>query len=130
MRRVLPRPPSPEVAVLAGVAFSVAVGFGIVAPALPVFARSFHVSHQAAGAVISIFAFMRLVSALGSGRLVNAFGERLVLAAGMGIVAVSRRWPGDQTYFQLPGAARCRRHRLGDVHGLRDEPGAGIGGPG
>ena len=34
----------PEVAVLTAVAFCVALGFGILAPAIPVFARTFGVS--------------------------------------------------------------------------------------
>src|SRR4029450_10942467 len=67
-------------AVLPGGAFAVAVGCGVVAPAIPVYAREFGVGRTAAGAVISAFAFMRLVSALGSGRLVNRIGERLVLS--------------------------------------------------
>jgi MFS family permease len=91
-----------EVYVLAAVAFSVAVGFGIVAPALPVFAREFGVGRTAAGAVISAFAFMRLVSALGSGRLADRLGERLVLTSGIGIVAVSTALAGlAQNYWQL-----------------------------
>ena len=91
-----------EVAVLTAVAFAVAVGFGVVAPAIPVYAREFGVGRTAAGAVISAFAFMRLVSALGSGRLVNRIGERLVLALGIGIVAVSSALAGlAQTYAQL-----------------------------
>jgi MFS family permease len=91
-----------EVGVLTAVAFAVAVGFGVVAPARPVYAREFGVGRTAAGAVISAFAFMRLVSALGSGRLVNRFGERLVLATGIGIVAVSSALAGlAQTYTQL-----------------------------
>ena len=91
-----------EVAVLTAVAFAVAVGFGVVAPAIPVYAREFGVGRTAAGAVISAFAFMRLVSALGSGRLVNRIGERLVLAVGIGIVAVSSALAGlAQTYTQL-----------------------------
>ncbi|HEX8767449.1 MAG TPA: MFS transporter, partial [Jatrophihabitans sp.] len=76
-----------EVGVLSAVAFFVAAGFGIVAPAIPVFARSFGVSRTAAGAVISAFALMRLISALGCGRLVNQFGERLILGTGIAIVA-------------------------------------------
>jgi len=88
--------------VLTAVAFAVAVGFGVVAPAIPVYAREFGVGRTAAGAVISAFAFMRLVSALGSGRLVNRIGERLVLALGIGIVAVSSALAGlAQTYTQL-----------------------------
>jgi len=91
-----------EVAVLSAVAFAVAVGFGVVAPAIPVFARDFGVGRAAAGAVISAFAFMRLVSALASGRLVNRVGERVVLASGIGIVAVSSALAGlAQSYTQL-----------------------------
>ncbi len=87
---------------LVAVAFSVAVGFGIVAPAIPVFARSFGVSRTAAGAVISAFAFMRLVSALGVGRLVDRFGERLILATGIAIVAGSSAVAGlARSYDQL-----------------------------
>jgi MFS family permease len=45
---------------------------------------------------------MRLVSALGSGRLVNRVGERVVLATGIGIVAVSSALAGlAQSYGQL-----------------------------
>ena len=91
-----------EVHVLTAVAFAVAVGFGVVAPAIPVFARDFGVGRTAAGAVISAFAFMRLVSALASGRLVNRVGERVVLATGIGIVAVSSALAGlSQSYTQL-----------------------------
>jgi MFS family permease len=91
-----------EVAVLTAVAFAVAVGFGVVVPAIPVFARDFGVGRTAAGAVISAFAFMRLVSALGSGRLVNRLGERVVLASGIGIVAVSSALAGlSQSYLQF-----------------------------
>jgi MFS family permease len=91
-----------EVVVLTAVAFSVAVGFGVVVPAIPIFAKQFGVSNAAAGAVISAFAFMRLVSALGSGRLVNRIGERVVLATGIAIVAVSSALAGlAQNYEQL-----------------------------
>ncbi len=98
----LPRPPSREVAVLSAVAFSVAVGFGIVAPVIPQLARHFGVGRGAAGAVVSVFAGMRLVSALGGGRLVDRFGERLVLASGIAIVAVSSVLAGTaQSYTQF-----------------------------
>lgn len=98
----LPRPPSREVAVLSAVAFSVAVGFGLVAPVITRFAESFGVGKAAAGAVISVFALMRLASALACGRLVNRIGERLVLAAGIGIVGVSSALAGaSQSYVQL-----------------------------
>jgi MFS family permease len=91
-----------EVAVLTAVSAAVAVGFGVVAPAIPEFARSFGVGKTAAGAVISAFALMRFVSAMGGGRLVDAFGERVILATGIGIVAVSTGLAGlSQSYEQL-----------------------------
>src|SRR5579875_1364162 len=96
--RDLPR----DVAVLSAVAFAVALGFGIVAPALPVFARDFGVGRAAAAAVISTFALLRIAFALPAGRLVNRLGERLVLATGIGIVAVSSLLAGmAQSYWQL-----------------------------
>lgn len=91
-----------EVGVLAAVALAVAVGFGVVIPAIPLFAESFGVSDKAVGAVISAFALMRFVSALGGGRLVDRFGERVILATGIGIVAVSTGLAGlSQSYGQL-----------------------------
>ena len=91
-----------EVAVLAAVAFSVAVGFGIVAPVIPLFAHHFGVGKAEVGAVLSAFAFMRLASALGVGRLVDAIGERVVLATGIGIVALSSALAGfAHSYLQL-----------------------------
>ncbi|MCU1678170.1 MAG: major facilitator superfamily 1 [Frankiales bacterium] len=96
--RQLPR----EVWVLASVAFAVAVGFGIVAPAIPLFAKTFGVDNTAAASVVSAFAFMRLLTAPIGGRVVDRFGERVVMATGVGIVAVSSALAGmAQTYPQL-----------------------------
>ena len=83
-----------EVAVLSLIAFFVAIGFGIVAPAIPVFARSFGVSALAASSVVSVFAFMRFVSAPISGLWVNRFGERIVLTTGLLIVSLSSFFAG------------------------------------
>jgi MFS family permease len=84
------------------VAFSVALGFGIVAPAIPLFAKDFGVTNFAAGAVISVFALVRFASAPVAGRFVNRFGERLVLAGGIGIVGVSSLLAGfSGNYGQL-----------------------------
>ena len=88
--RGLPR----ETFVLALVAFCVALGFGIVVPAVPLFARQFGVGNTAAGAVVSAFALMRLLSGLGGGRLVDRVGERLALLAGLAVVAVSSLFAG------------------------------------
>ncbi|MEU8272355.1 MFS transporter [Sphaerisporangium sp. NPDC049002] len=83
--RELPR----EVKILTAVAFTVAVGFGIQSPAIPVFASEFGVGSAAVGAVVSAFAFMRLATGLPGGRLVNRFGERAVLTTGMALLAVT-----------------------------------------
>ena len=88
-----------EVGVLASIAFCVALGFGIVAPAIPLFAKSFGVSTVAASAVISVFALMRFVSSPGAGWLVNRMGERTTLATGLGIVAVSSALAGLSNDF-------------------------------
>ncbi|MBP7971929.1 MAG: MFS transporter [Candidatus Nanopelagicales bacterium] len=91
-----------EVSVLAAIAFCVALGFGIVAPAIPVFAKTFGVTAFLAGAVVSVFAFMRLITAPGAGALVNRIGERAVLSAGLLVVAVSSLLAGfANTYTQL-----------------------------
>lgn len=91
-----------EVSVLAAIAFCVALGFGIVIPAIPLFARDFGVSAFAASAVISVFAAMRLVSSPPAGWLVNRFGERVVMSTGLGIVALSSLLAGLATdYLQL-----------------------------
>ncbi|MBA8794555.1 MFS family permease [Friedmanniella endophytica] len=91
-----------EVGVLAVVAFCVAVGFGVVVPVLPVFARSFGVDNFAVGAVISAFALMRLCASPFVGRLIRAWGERVALAVGIGIVALSSGLAGlAATYPQL-----------------------------
>ena len=96
--RDLPR----EVRALVIVAFMVALGYGLVAPALPLFAREFGVSRAAAGAVISAFAFMRLVTAPFAGRMVNVLGERVMVAGGIGVVALSSLLAGfAQQYWQL-----------------------------
>jgi len=91
-----------EVYALAGVAFCVALGFGIVAPIIPVFAKEFGVSTFLASATISVFALMRLISAPGAGWLVDRLGERTVLTSGLAIVAISSALAGlSQTYVQL-----------------------------
>ena len=91
-----------EVAVLSSVAFCVALGFGIVGPAIPIFANEFGVTALLASAVISVFAFMRLLGALPAGWLVDRVGERITLATGLTIVAVSSAVAGlSTTYTQL-----------------------------
>ena len=91
-----------EVRALVGVAFMVALGFGLVAAGDPAVRAPVRRGKTAAGAVISAFALMRLLAAPFVGRLVNAAGERVVLATGIGVVAVSSALSGlAQDYWQL-----------------------------
>src|SRR5450631_4009830 len=78
-----------EVTILTAVSFTVALGFGIVAPDIPAFARHFGVSTASAASVVSAFALLRVLGALPAGRLVDRFGERRVMAAGISVVAAS-----------------------------------------
>ena len=97
-RTSLPR----DVLVLGLIAFCVAVGFGVLVPVLPVFARSFGVGNTEVGAVISVFALMRLAVSPLCGRLIGWLGERTVLATGIFIVAASSGVAGAaQSYPQL-----------------------------
>jgi MFS family permease len=92
----------PEVAVLTAVAFWVALGFGIVAPSIPLFAKDFGVSNFDADAVISVYALARFASAPVAGRLVTRLGEPVVLVTGICIVAVSSLLAGmSGNYAQL-----------------------------
>jgi MFS transporter, DHA1 family, multidrug resistance protein len=96
--RGLPR----EVAVLTAVSFTVALGYGIVAPAIPEFARQFGVSIAEAASVVSAFALVRVAGALPAGRLVDRFGEHSVMAVGIAVVAVSSLLAGfSHSFTQL-----------------------------
>jgi len=75
--------------VLGVIAFFVMVGFGVVVPVLPVYARSFGVGYVEVGAIVSAFALMRFVSSPFVGKLIDWGGERTILTVGIGIVAVS-----------------------------------------
>ncbi|MFZ2511993.1 MAG: MFS transporter [Gordonia sp. (in: high G+C Gram-positive bacteria)] len=80
----------------------IALGFGLIAPALPIFADTFGVTELAVSAVISAFALMRLLFAPTTGRLVTRLGERRIYLTGLVIVAVSTLACGFAgTYWQL-----------------------------
>jgi len=76
--------------------FVTALGFGIIAPALPAFAARFDVGPTAIALVISVFAVVRLLATPIAGRITGVFGERstyvwgLVLVGGLtGLCAVA-----------------------------------------
>lgn len=71
------------------IAVVVALGFGLVVPVLPLFARSFGVSLFAASALVGVFAGVRLVSNFFTGALSDRIGTRRAISWGAFIVAVS-----------------------------------------
>ncbi|MBV9514079.1 MAG: MFS transporter [Mycobacteriaceae bacterium] len=83
-----PRLP-PEVWVLITADAVIALGYGVVSPVLPQYARNFGVTISAATFVISAFAAMRLCFAPVSGILVQRLGERRVYVSGILIVSLS-----------------------------------------
>ncbi|XVV04901.1 MFS transporter [Actinosynnema sp. CA-248983] len=96
-----PRLPS-EVWVLVAASFIIAIGFGIVAPVLPAYAKGFDVGTTAVSAIVSAFALVRLLFAPMSGRLVTRFGETKIYVWGILIVAVGTAACGFATaYWQL-----------------------------
>lgn len=91
-----------EIKVLVASAFVIAIGFGLVSPVLPAYARSFDVGVTAASVVVSVFAFFRLLFAPAGGALVNRLGERWVYLTGLGLVAASSAATAfAQSYAQL-----------------------------
>ena len=99
---MIKKPLPTEVYILSAVAFFVAIGYGLIIPAIPVFTKSFGVSNAAIGLIVSSFALARFSSGLISGKFVDRFGERQVLTVGLLIVAASTLTSGLSTsYWQL-----------------------------
>src|SRR6266487_7138139 len=73
----------PAIRVVMLITFVIMLGFGIIAPILPLFARSFGVGYGAAGLLISSFAFARLIFDLVAGPIVDRYGERLAATGGL-----------------------------------------------
>jgi len=80
----------------------IALGYGVVSPVLPSYARTFGVSIGAATFVITIFSVARLCFAPASGLLVQRFGERPTYIGGLLVVASSTAACAfAQTYWEL-----------------------------
>ncbi|HEX2050882.1 MAG TPA: MFS transporter [Actinomycetota bacterium] len=95
----------PEFRNLLGVSVTVALGFGMVIPILPLFARSFGVGLAAVGLVQLAFGLARFVSNLAAGLAVDRFGERASTIAGLLIVSLSSYGAGAaQSFWQLVAA--------------------------
>jgi DHA1 family tetracycline resistance protein-like MFS transporter len=91
-----------QIRILVVAAFLIAIGFGIVAPTLPVFVRSFDVGVTAVSLAVSIFALSRLLFAPLGGRFVTRYGELPVYLAGLGILSLATAGCGFAVeYWQL-----------------------------
>lgn len=80
----------------------VALGYGVVSPALPAFAHTFGVSIKAVTFLVTVFSLSRLCFAPVSGALVQRLGERRIYIGGLLIVALSTiACAYSHTYWQL-----------------------------
>lgn len=91
-----------EVWLLSGANVVVALGYGVISPVMPSFARTFGVSIDAVTFLVTVFALSRMLFAPMSGALVQRLGERRIYITGVLIVAVTTAaCPFSQTYWQL-----------------------------
>ena len=91
----------PAVRLIVAIVFFVMLGFGIIAPILPLYARSFGVSYQTASLLISVFAFARLIFDPIAGPIIDRYGERRAAIAGVLVVGVSALLAGLAPTFLL-----------------------------
>ena len=69
--------------------FVIMLGFGILAPVLPLYARTFGVGYDDVGVLTSSFALTRLAFDLVAGRMVDRFGERAMASSGALVLSAS-----------------------------------------
>jgi MFS family permease len=81
--------------------FVIMLGFGIVSPILPNYARSFHVGYEAVGLLISGFALIRLVADPFVGGFIDRHGERAMAGLGAAIVGATSIMAGLAPSFPL-----------------------------
>ena len=79
----------PEFVKLLAISITVALGFGMVVPVLPLFARSFGVALGTLGLVNVVFGGTRFAFGIVGGLVVDRFGERACTIAGLLIVSAS-----------------------------------------
>jgi MFS family permease len=91
----------PAVRIIILVVFVVILGFGLILPILPLYAKSFGVGTAAASLLISSFAAARLLFDLFAGPIVDRFGERLTATAGLIVVSASALGAGLAPNYPL-----------------------------
>lgn len=93
---------NPTFVIAAVIAVVVALGFGLIVPVLPLFARSFGVGLFEVTLVVSVFAGVRLVANPYTGALADRVGTRRAVGWGALVVAVSSLLTaGSPTYWAL-----------------------------
>ena len=92
----------PEFRRLLAISITVALGFGMIVPVFPLFARSFGVGLAAIGLVQMVFGTTRFSFGLVGGLVVDRFGERACTMAGLLIVCASSYAVGfSQNFVQF-----------------------------
>ena len=78
------------------------LGFGLIVPALPQFAKKLGVGDAGVGVILFGFALTRLIGDFFAGALIDRFGERAMVIAGAAIVGVSSLGAGaSKTFAEL-----------------------------
>ena len=92
----------PEFRALLPIGLTVAIGFSLVIPVLPAFARSFGVGLAVVGLVTFVFGFTRFSFGIVGGLVVDRFGERAATVTGILVVSASSYASGfAQNFWQL-----------------------------
>jgi MFS family permease len=81
--------------------FVIMMGFGILSPVLPKYARSFGVGFDSVGVLVASFSLTRLVFDPVTGRLIHRFGERAMASLGALVVGVTSVFAGFAPTFTL-----------------------------
>lgn len=80
----------------------VALGYGVISPAMPAFAHTFGVSIKAVTFLVTVFSLSRLCFAPVSGLMAQRLGERRIYIGGLLVVALSTiACAYSQAYWQL-----------------------------
>jgi MFS family permease len=93
---------SAEFRAVIGATLFIMLGYGLIVPALPQFAKRFGAGDAGVSLILVGFALTRLVGDFFVSSLIDRFGERGVTMAGAGIVGVSSLAAGaSQSFWQL-----------------------------
>ena len=99
---------SGEFRAVIGATVFIMLGFGLIVPALPQFAKNLGVGDAGVSVILFGFALTRLGGDFFVASLIERFGERTITVTGAGIVGVSSLAAGAAR-----GAGRCARTEWG-----------------